>query len=41
MNDKMTIVPIPLDMLEPHPDNPRKALGDLTELADSINATGK
>lgn len=40
MNDKMTIVPIPLDMLEPHPDNPRKDLGDLTELADSIKTNG-
>lgn len=40
MNDKMTIVQIPLDMLEPHPDNPRKDLGDLTELADSIKANG-
>ena len=40
MNDKMTIVPIPLDMLEPHPDNPRKELGDLTELADSIKTNG-
>ena len=40
MNDKMIIVPIPLDMLEPHPDNPRKDLGDLTELADSIKANG-
>lgn len=24
----------------PHPDNPRKNLGDLTELADSIKANG-
>ena len=40
MDDKMTIVPIPLDMLEPHPDNPRKDLGDLTELADSIKTNG-
>lgn len=31
---------IPIEMLHPHPDNPRKNLGDLTELADSIKATG-
>ena len=34
------IVQIPLKMLEPHPDNPRKDLGDLTELAESIKANG-
>lgn len=34
------IVQIPVDMLEAHPDNPRKDLGDLTELADSIRAKG-
>ena len=27
-------------VLHPHPDNPRKELGDLTELADSIKAKG-
>lgn len=31
---------IPIDMLRPHPDNPRKDLGDLTELAESIKARG-
>ena len=31
---------IKLDKLEPHPDNPRKELGDLTELIDSIRAMG-
>ncbi len=31
---------IPVDKLFPHPDNPRKELGDLTELADSIRAKG-
>ena len=30
------IIYIPLTRLHPHPDNPRKALGDLTELAASI-----
>lgn len=31
---------IPVDKLVPHPDNPRKQLGDLTELAASIEAKG-
>ena len=31
---------IPIEQLYPHPDNPRKDLGDLTELADSIKANG-
>lgn len=31
---------ISLDRLHPHPANPRKNLGDLTELADSIKAKG-
>lgn len=31
---------LPIDSLFPHPDNPRKDLGDLTELADSIKAKG-
>ena len=34
------IVMIPIDNLHPHPDNPRKELGDLTELAASIKAKG-
>ena len=29
---------IPVERLSPHPDNPRKDLGDLTELAASIKA---
>lgn len=32
--------PIPISMIRPHPDNPRKELGDLTELAESIKANG-
>lgn len=32
--------PIPIDQLHPHPDNARKELGDLTELAQSIRAVG-
>ena len=31
---------LPVDKLFPHPDNPRKDLGDLTELADSIKGNG-
>lgn len=31
---------IPLELLDAHPDNPRKELGDLTELADSIRERG-
>lgn len=34
------IVMIPIDDLHPHPNNPRKELGDLTELAASIKAKG-
>lgn len=34
------LVYIPIEQLYPHPDNPRKDLGDLTELADSIKANG-
>lgn len=31
---------ISIDMIKPHPNNPRKDLGDLTELADSIRERG-
>lgn len=34
------LVLLPVDRLHQHPDNPRKELGDLTELADSIKANG-
>ena len=34
------LVFISVDELFPHPDNPRKDLGDLTELADSIKVKG-
>lgn len=34
------ITNIPIEKLNPHPDNPRKNLGDLTELAESIKANG-
>ena len=35
-----SIVMIPIEQLYPHPANPRKNLGDLSELADSIRAKG-
>ncbi len=35
-----TITMIPIDNLLHHPENPRKDLGDLTELAESIKANG-
>ena len=38
MDDK--IIMIPAVELYPHPDNPRKELGDLSELTDSIRAMG-
>lgn len=34
------LVYLPVDKIYPHPDNPRKDLGDLTELADSIKSKG-
>ena len=34
------LVYISTDCIEPHPDNPRKDLGDLTELSDSIKQNG-
>lgn len=34
------LVYIPVDKIFPHPDNPRKDLGDLTELSDSIRHSG-
>lgn len=36
MNRKKSIVYLSRYQLEPHPDNPRKDLGDLTELRESI-----
>lgn len=38
--DTGKMVMLPIEQLHPHPDNPRKQLGDLTELADSIRAKG-
>ena len=34
------LVYLPVSELHPHPDNPRKDLGDLTELAESIKVKG-
>ncbi len=34
------IIIIPIKNIHPHPENPRKDLGDLTELADSIKVNG-
>lgn len=34
------ITQIAADRLRPHPDNPRRDVGDVTELADSIRAKG-
>ena len=35
-----TIQMIEIDKLQPHPDNPRKHVGDVSELADSIRHSG-
>lgn len=40
MNRKKSIVYLNRYQLEPHPDNPRKDLGDLTELRESIRQNG-
>lgn len=40
MKDNNKIVMIPRSLLHAHPDNPRKDLGDLKELADSIAEHG-
>ena len=39
-DDSPRLVMLPIDHLHPHLRNPRKNLGDLTELADSIRAKG-
>lgn len=36
----MQYVDLPLEAIRDHPDNPRRDLGDLTELVDSIKAKG-
>lgn len=40
MNKKSKLQMIPTDKLYPHPDNPRKVIGDVSELAKSIKANG-
>lgn len=40
MNRKKSIVYLNRSQLEPHPDNPRKDLGDLEELRESIRQNG-
>ncbi len=39
-NTENRLVYIPINELYPHPDNPRKDLGDLSELAESIKVKG-
>ena len=34
------VILIPVEDIEPHPNNPRKNVGDVTELADSIKQSG-
>ena len=33
-------VDLPISKIYPHPDNPRKDVGDVSELAESIKANG-
>ena len=40
MERKPTLTTIAIDKLHPHPQNPRKVIGDIDELADSIKANG-
>lgn len=40
MNKKTKIVMLPAECLEHHPENPRKEIGDIAELTDSIKANG-
>lgn len=40
MERKPTLTTIAIEKLHPHPENPRKVLGDIDELAESIKASG-
>ena len=40
VNTAPALVELEVEKIFPHPDNPRKELGDLTELAESIKARG-
>lgn len=39
-DDTRELIYVPVDDIHPHPGNPRKELGDLTELIDSIKVQG-
>lgn len=39
-DNKKELVYLPIKELYPHPDNPRKEIGDITELAESIKVKG-
>ena len=39
-NNNFVTFELHTDQLEPHPNNPRKNLGDLTELTESIKKNG-
>ena len=40
MEERRNIVYIGIDHIHTHPENPRKDLGDLTELAESMKKQG-
>lgn len=40
IEENKTITMLPIDCLYSHPDNPRREVGDVTELADSLRANG-
>jgi ParB family chromosome partitioning protein len=40
VENKNEIIMLPVSKLYPHPENPRKDVGDVTELAESIKANG-
>lgn len=40
MTEEKKLVYLPVELLDPHPNNPRKDLGDLSELTNSIKANG-
>lgn len=40
MSDNLVTFNIPIENIHPHPDNPRKDLGDITELTESIRKNG-
>lgn len=40
MTTSKILIPVPIKEIYPHPDNPRKDLGDITELTESIKKNG-